>query len=61
MKTASPEIFDLAPKDLPWKTGPSYTPSESIDCSKFKVFLTRMVSVARSCEIGVAFDGVEGI
>ena len=24
MNTASPEMFDLAPKDLPWKTGPSY-------------------------------------
>jgi hypothetical protein len=25
VKTASPEILDFAPKDLPWKTGPSYT------------------------------------
>lgn len=24
MKTASPETLDLAPNDLPWKTGPSY-------------------------------------
>jgi hypothetical protein len=31
VKTASPEMFDLAPKDLPWKTGPSYTVSVSKD------------------------------
>lgn len=29
MNTASPEMFDLAPKDLPWKTGPSYINSVS--------------------------------
>jgi hypothetical protein len=24
VKTASPEMFDFAPKDFPWKTGPSW-------------------------------------
>lgn len=29
MNTASPEMLDLAPKDLPWKTGPSYQRSST--------------------------------
>ena len=69
MKTASPEMFDLAPKDLPWKTGPSYIPMVSIAIIHQSLTVkweegpmrTLMVKVALSCEIGVALILETGI
>lgn len=61
MKTASPETLDLAPKDLPLKTGPSYAAASAPIAMMYGLKLTLMVNVALSCEIGVALAGDFGI
>lgn len=60
VKTASPEMLDLAPKDFPWKIGPSYNYQHHSQRGRQRI-PTLMVNVALSCEIGVAFDRETGI
>lgn len=53
VKTASPEMLDFAPKDLPLKTGPSYAHISLLSWYGCRM-RTLMVKVALSWEIGVA-------
>lgn len=62
MKTASPEMLALAPKDLPEKMGPFYKKAMSVVIVRSDKFvLTLMVKVALSVEISVDFRRGEGI
>lgn len=61
VKTASPVMFLLAPKAVPWNTGPFWSSKLALSMLSPHGELTLIVKVAGTCATGSVGVGVVGI